>query len=426
MKALPSGWRWATVDEVAGSARQNVVIGPFGSHLKVSDYRSSGVRLIFVRNIRSGDFSTAATRSIDEAKAKSLRAHEARSGDVLITKMGDPPGDARVYRGPPAIVTADCIRLRPSPGFDARFIAFAFASTTVTSQIEQITRGVAQRKVSLSRFRKGVLLPVPSLEEQRNLVDLLEHHLSRLDAAKSNLNDCLSKTAQLRRSILASTLGWAVPGSPSVVGDVGVVVDCEHRTAKRAAAGDEFALSVRTTDIASGRIDTDRARRVTRETFNLFTRRAIPEAGDLVLSREAPVGQVGLIDGREPICLGQRVVLIQCRRAAIRPRFLMHALLSPPAQRWMTEHSTGTTVSHLNVADVRRIPIGCLPDLAEQDRLIGELDDAMGAIDRLVDQTRVHQLRSRALRRSLFDAAFSGRLSGVARSADRFEELAGV
>jgi hypothetical protein len=33
MRHLPPGWKMATVDEIAGGIRSNVVIGPFGSNL---------------------------------------------------------------------------------------------------------------------------------------------------------------------------------------------------------------------------------------------------------------------------------------------------------------------------------------------------------------------------------------------------------
>jgi type I restriction enzyme S subunit len=118
MTALPPGWRLATVDELTGGVRANVTIGPFGSSLKVSDYRDSGVPLVFVRNIRSKRFGGEGAKFVAPEKARELQSHEVIPGDVLITKMGDPPGDSAVYRGQSAaIITADCIRLRTSEDF---------------------------------------------------------------------------------------------------------------------------------------------------------------------------------------------------------------------------------------------------------------------------------------------------------------------
>ena len=117
--------RLATIDELTGGVRSNTTIGPFGSSLKTSDYRTAGVPLIFVRNVRSASFS-GDLRFVSPEKARELGAHLAVPGDLLVTKMGDPPGDAAVYTGGQAgIVTADVIRLRPSADFDSRYLAFA-------------------------------------------------------------------------------------------------------------------------------------------------------------------------------------------------------------------------------------------------------------------------------------------------------------
>jgi type I restriction enzyme S subunit len=97
------------VASFAAPTKNAMAIGPFGSNLKVSDYRDAGVPLVFVRDIRRGRFGGEGTKFVTETKAQSLASHVARSGDVVVTKMGDPPGDAAVYTGPDAVITADCI-----------------------------------------------------------------------------------------------------------------------------------------------------------------------------------------------------------------------------------------------------------------------------------------------------------------------------
>lgn len=102
-----------------------MAIGLFGSSLKVSDYKIEGVPLIFVRNIRSGSFGGENTVYVTVDKAAELSAHAVEAVDILVTKMGDPPGDVCRYptNRPPAVITADCIKLRlTSLGVDPSFI----------------------------------------------------------------------------------------------------------------------------------------------------------------------------------------------------------------------------------------------------------------------------------------------------------------
>ena len=94
--------------------------------------------------------------------------------------MGDPPGDACLYpeTAPDAIITADCIKLRPSSlTGEKRFIVHAINSQVVKSQILGITKGVAQLKVSLARFA-GIAIPLPPLLEQPQIVADVERRFS--------------------------------------------------------------------------------------------------------------------------------------------------------------------------------------------------------------------------------------------------------
>lgn len=115
MPELPVGWCYASPDQVTAFHKNALTIGPFGSSLLKSDYTDEGVPLVFVRDIRSESFGGPETRFVSPKKAEELVSHTVQAGDLLITKMGDPPGDTSIYPEgrPPAIITADCIKLTP-------------------------------------------------------------------------------------------------------------------------------------------------------------------------------------------------------------------------------------------------------------------------------------------------------------------------
>jgi type I restriction enzyme S subunit len=95
-EALPPGWWWSCPEEIKTRERYSLAIGPFGSNLKVKDYRPTGVPLVFVKEIRTRNFGGPGTKFIAEEKAVELAAHTVAGGDLLITKMGDPPGDTAI------------------------------------------------------------------------------------------------------------------------------------------------------------------------------------------------------------------------------------------------------------------------------------------------------------------------------------------
>ncbi len=70
------------------------------------------------------------------------------------------------------------------------------------------------------------------------------------------------------------------------------IVDYEHKTVSTEPAGIPL---VRTTNIKNGRIDFESCNHVSKETYILWTQRMEPEPSDLILAREAPVGEIGII-----------------------------------------------------------------------------------------------------------------------------------
>lgn len=159
------------------------------------------------------------------------------------------------------------------------------------------------------------------------------------------------------------------------------IVDCPHKTAP--TAEQPYAYAVGTKAIRDGHIDISRAKPVDARTYEEWIARLRPEPGDIILCREAPVGEAALIPAKPRICLGQRTVLLRPDRERVDPRYLAYALHGPQAQARFHALASGSTVAHLNVADVRSLELG-LPPLPDQRRAAGVL----AALDRKITITR--------------------------------------
>ncbi len=163
------------------------------------------------------------------------------------------------------------------------------------------------------------------------------------------------------------------------------IVDCAHKTAPIDANGEYFAVG--TPAMRGHRIDLDEARRINRGTFEKWTERLRPRAGDLLIAREAPVGPVVMIPDEENVAPGQRTVLLRPNPNSVDSRFLYYFLASPRLQSELQVKAAGSTVPHLNVADLRDLAVPGLPGLPEQRsiaQVLGALDDKIAANDRLI------------------------------------------
>jgi type I restriction enzyme S subunit len=141
------------------------------------------------------------------------------------------------------------------------------------------------------------------------------------------------------------------------------IIDCEHKTAPTQENG---YLLIRTTNIGEGRLLLDGVKKVSSEIYAEWTKRATPNPGDLILAREAPVGNVSIIPENLKVCLGQRTVLIKVDKSKADPRYLMYLLLGNAIQKWFKLLSAGATVAHLNVGETRELELPQLHSLNEK------------------------------------------------------------
>jgi type I restriction enzyme S subunit len=163
-----------------------------------------------------------------------------------------------------------------------------------------------------------------------------------------------------------------------------LIVDCEHKTAP---IQEEGYPSIRTPNIGRGYFLLNGVNRVSPEIYAEWTKRAVPQAGDLILAREAPVGNVAVIPEGHQYCLGQRTVLIRPIAEKIYPDYLCYLLLTPELQGQLLGKATGATVHHLNMKDIRALSIPNLPSLQAQKQaasVIKAYDDLIATNQRRI------------------------------------------
>ena len=168
--------------------------------------------------------------------------------------------------------------------------------------------------------------------------------------------------------------------------------------------------------MAGNRIDLTKARRISQETFDSWTRRLRPRQGDLLLAREAPVGPIVQIPEAENVAPGQRTVLLRPNPDIANSKYLYYLLSSPRLQEAFKEKAAGSTVSHLNVADVRAFSV-CLPTLRRQRAVAAVLD--------ALDDKIAANLRINASVQELTACMFSATAAGLVQRAT-FDDICEV
>lgn len=148
-----------------------------------------------------------------------------------------------------------------------------------------------------------------------------------------------------------------------------LVVDCPHSTPKWT---DEGIIVLRNQNIKNGVLDLSAPSFTNEEDYQKRIKRAAPKAGDIVFTREAPMGEVCMIPEGLKCCLGQRQVLLR-PKSDVNGQYLFWALQSPYVQQQIAwNEGTGSTVSNVRIPVLKALNI---PRIGNEDMVAKSLSD---------------------------------------------------
>ena len=112
--------------------------------------------------------------------------------------------------------------------------------------------------------------------------------------------------------------------------------------------------------------------------------RGLPQPGDVVLTTEAPLGEVAQLDDTK-VALAQRVVTLRGKKGILDNTYLKYFLQSDIGQKRLTARETGTTVTGIKQSELRKVEIS-YPEYDQQCRIgaiLKSLDDKIALNNRI-------------------------------------------
>ena len=185
------------------------------------------------------------------------------------------------------------------------------------------------------------------------------------------------------------------------------IVDCLHETPEHSESG-EYP-SIRTPDLIRGRLLLAQAKRVSEDEYCTRIQRLEPAEGDILYTREGErFGLAAVVPPGVKLCLGQRMMLFRTNRRVL-PAFLMWSLNGQFAYNWLKQSISGATSPHLNIYDIRNVPLP-LPPLAEQQLIVNRIDMRFRRKEAASEAIRYSIERLRERRSALITAAVTGQV----------------
>ncbi|MDP2562780.1 restriction endonuclease subunit S [Psychrobium sp. 1_MG-2023] len=167
------------------------------------------------------------------------------------------------------------------------------------------------------------------------------------------------------------------------------IIDCVNKTAKHVDYVTPFKM-IRTTNVRNGRVDIENVRYVEEDIYKQWIRRGAPKDGDIIFTREAPVGEAGILENSEGVFLGQRTMMYRSHPERADNRFLFYSLTSAYCQKQIDDFSNGGTVAHMRVPDCGELMINTPPILEQRKiaKILSTWDKAINTTECLIDNSK--------------------------------------
>ena len=335
--------------------------------------------------------------------------------DVLLTTVGT-IGRTAIYRGVPAKVTfqRSVSILRPMrEKITPQYLKYFFDS--ITHVLTRESRGVAQQGIYLNQLKK-IQVSYPPLPEQQKIVELLEDHLSRLDAALADVKQAKAKAAQFRRSLLQSIFEGQYSKNSDLWGRKAIGDFAEVKGGKRLPKGTKWSLKptshpyIRATDIKCGQIKTQELVHVPDSVWKSISR-YIVEENDVLITIAGTIGEIAVVpSGLAGANLTENAAKLVFDHNFVLPSYLSMYLQSPNVQNEFKKLSRATTQSKLALYRIATVEVP-IPSLDEQQQIMELIDEKLSYLTSSLSQISAIELHATSLRRSLLQAAFTGQLT---------------
>lgn len=402
MTELPPGWVQVPLGQVAISQLGRML----SSGRETGEHPKPYLRN---RDVQWGHINVLDLPVMDFGPSDAAR-FALQPGDVLVCEGGE-VGRAAIWNGQ----LTECYyqkalhRVRTSAALMPEYLRYLLEYYARTRAFERYTSGSTIAHLPQEDLRNlPILVPPPT--EQKRIVAAIDEELSRLDVGVAALGRALQNLKRMRLAAFApiaeSAEGW------TTLGEIAEVVGGVTKDAKRQSDPSFVeAPYLRVANVQRGYLDLNKVTTIRVPATTLEKLRLLP--GDILFNEGGDRDKLGrgwVWEGRVEDCIHQNHVFrARLLTDDFDPRFIsMHG--NTFGRTWFEKMGKQTTnLASLSLTTLKSFPIPDLP--SERQRLIvAEVESRLSVIDSLRAAADRSFGRANSLRRSILEAAFSGKL----------------
>jgi type I restriction enzyme S subunit len=385
MTEIPSNWQLLTLGDIA-----HWTSGGTPSS-KNSDFYDGDIPWVCIGDLNEGSVLETA-KKITKAGLDSSSAKIMPKGTIMLAMYATSIGDTGMMETDMATNQAIACGVPITEIVDGKYLLYYLQSQK--HEFFAAGRGGAQPNINQG-IVKGWPVPVPTINEQHKIVELLEDHLSRLDAALTDVRQAKIKAAQFRQSLLNSVfyggnfksvnLGTCIE---LIMGQAPPGITCNKN-----GEGTPF---VKVGEFAK--------LYPTIEEWTLKPLRLAKKGDVLICVVGATVGKINLsID----CAIGRSVAAIRPKNALLQKYLYYFLELKMLEIRGQSKGSAQGVITKDYINSIQ-IP---LPELKVQQDVLDLLESNFSQVEKSIEGSNIIERESVSLRRSLLQAAFTGQLA---------------
>ncbi len=348
-------------------------------------------------------------------------------GDLLVVEGNGSRsqiGRAAVWNG----AIDDCvhqnhlIRVRPGERLLPQFLGLLWNAPGIRDELTRVSSSTSGLHTLSVAKLKRLVLPVPPVTEQRRIVEILEEHLSHLDAAAADLT-----RANVRlESLSEAALRLRIP-SHTVRRPLSDVLELPLSNGRSVPSRDGGFPVLRLTALKEDGVDLGERKGGAWERDEAV--RFLVKQGDFLIARGNGslrlVGKGSLLR-HEPdeVAFPDTAIRARARASAVLPEFLSLVWNSRSTRDQIERVArTSAGIYKVNQSQLGAIQLP-VPELSEQLSIIAAMSRLQEHRHVALETIDLAARRSRSLRRAVLAAAFEGKLTGRRTDFEVVEELA--
>ena len=205
---VPAHWGGPKLKTLALKQQAAFTNGPFGSDLLTSELQEDGVPVIYIRDLKVDGYRRTSTSYVTTEKAIQLDKFRVDELDVLIAKVGDPPGFCCTYPEgePPGIICQDVIRMKPNLDLvSPSYLCFLLNSPPGIEAVDSICVQLTRKRFSLADLH-SLRLPLPPRAEQDDISQWLSKVIGDYKALSAEAQRAIDLLQERRTALISAAV----------------------------------------------------------------------------------------------------------------------------------------------------------------------------------------------------------------------------